>query len=200
MQSNYDSISEAWIKNRREISPNDLELFELFISHLPDFPHILDLGCGSGNPVAKFLVKRGAEITGVDRSKELLDYAVDILPNHKWVLSDLFDYEPDSLFDGVVIWDSMFHFPREKHKKLLQKAYNALKPSGLLILSSGGSEENVPAFTDTMFGQTFYYDSYPVFELLELCQVVGFNVLETKLVNKPDGERDKGRLGLVLKK
>lgn len=175
-------------------------MFELFISGLPDKAKILDLGCGHGTPVAKLLSERGHRIVGVDRSKALLAVAASELPQHQWVLSDLETYEPHDLFDGIVIWDSMFHLPRNEHLKLLKKAYSVLSPAGMLILSSGGSENDIPPFTDSMFNREFFYDAFPVSQLLAHCEALGFSVIKSVLVNVPDGKRDKGRLGMVLRR
>jgi SAM-dependent methyltransferase len=38
------------------------------LARLADRPRVLDLGCGSGEPIARYLVERGCALTGVDRS------------------------------------------------------------------------------------------------------------------------------------
>ena len=81
-----------------------------------------------------------------------------------------------------------------------RKALPQLKPNGVLILSNGGSENDIPAFTDQMFGHTFFYDSFTVKQLLNHCFDIGFEVIASVTVNEPDGKRDKGRLGIILRK
>lgn len=70
----------------------------------------------------------------------------------------------------------------------------------MMIISSGGSNHEIPAFTDFMFDVEFFYDSFPVGELLKNCETIGFKILQSSLLDEPDGERNKGRLGVMLKK
>ena len=200
IKANYDLIEEQWINTRKTLPEKDLELFELFSNGLCKSARILDLGCGHGIPVAMFLSNKGHRILGVDRSIKLLAYAKNKMPQHKWVLGELESYKPKHKFDGIVIWDSMFHLPREEHIKLLKNAYEALTPDGMLIISSGGSDYDIPEFTDFMFNVEFFYDSLPVSELLRQCEIIGFKIHQRVLVDVPGGERNKGRIGVVLKK
>lgn len=200
MKADYDSISEHWLNARKALPPKDRELFELFLDNLPANSKILDLGCGHGIPVAELISNRGHRIVGVDRSEKLLAFARNAMPAHEWILSDLDSFEINDIYDGIVIWDSLFHLPRTEHLTLLRKVSSALKPNGVLILSSGGSETDIPAFTDQMFGQTFFYDSFPINQLLQHCIDSELEVIKSVLVNVPNGARDKGRLGVVLQK
>ncbi|WP_039912656.1 class I SAM-dependent methyltransferase [Cellvibrio mixtus] len=198
--NDYDSIERHWLHARKALPPKDRELFELFLGTLPINSKILDLGCGHGAPIATLLATGGHKIVGIDRSEKLLGYARNTLPEHEWILSDLEDFEPADSYDGIVIWDSLFHLPRANQLTLLRKAAASLKPKGMLILSSGGSENDIPPFTDQMFGHTFFYDSFTVNQLLQHCSELGLNVIKSILLNTPDGKRDKGRLGVVLQK
>lgn len=200
MKANYDLIAEKWVKNRTQIPAKDLQLFDIFISKLPRNGKILDLGCGSGTPIAKLLANSGFSVLGVDRSEKLLEVAKNTLPDIAWVHADIDSYAIDTSYDGIVIWDALFHIPHKDHKAILEKIHNGLSEQGLVILSSGGSEAHIPSFTDTMFDVEFFYDSYSISELVKLCEAIGFNVIMQLLVDMPDGLRNKGRLGLVLEK
>ncbi|OAN11592.1 methyltransferase [Photobacterium jeanii] len=200
MKAEYDLIAEQWLAARVELPEKDQQLLDRFIQLLPPNPRVLDLGCGSGVPIAKSLVNQGCAITGVDRSKCLLEHAQHLMPEQTWVHSELEDYCPADSFDGIMFWDSIFHIPRTEHTSLLKMAFSALKPKGVLMLSSGGSDKNIPAFTDYMFEQQFYYDALPMEELISLCRTIGFTLEQRVMVNQPDGKRDKGRLGLLLRK
>lgn len=199
-KAEYDLIANQWCSVRTELPDADMTLFDLFLDNLQPNAKILDLGCGHGTPVAKLMSRHGHRILGVDRSAKLLEYAKRDLPEHEWIQSDLESYQPIDKFDGIIIWDSMFHLPREEHITLLKKAFNALKYKGVIILSSGGSKYDNPAFTGSMFNHEFFYDSFTIQELLDICEGIGLRIIQTKLVNEPDGGRDKGRLGMVLKK
>ncbi|EKO3410948.1 class I SAM-dependent methyltransferase [Vibrio fluvialis] len=200
MKTDYDAIAEDWNRLRTHLPAPDLALFELFRCYIPPQGRVLDLGCGHGIPIAAMMTERGFTLTGVDRSERLLRLARRAMPQQEWIQSELESFEPVGHYHGVIIWDSMFHLPRHEHLTLLGKVFEALEPEGVVILSSGGSDTDLPPFTDIMLGHEFFYDAFPVPVLLRHCREMGFRILRHELVNEPDGGRDKGRLGVVLQK
>lgn len=200
METDYDAIAEDWNRLRTHLPAPDLALFELFRCYIPPQGRVLDLGCGHGIPIAAMMTERGYTLTGVDRSERLLSLARSAMPQQEWIQSELESFEPVGHYHGVIIWDSMFHLPRHEHLTLLGKVFEALEPEGVVILSSGGSDTDLPPFTDIMLGHEFFYDAFPVPVLLRHCREMGFRILRHELVNEPDGGRDKGRLGVVLQK
>lgn len=200
MKTDYDAIAEDWNRLRTHLPAPDLALFELFRCYIPPQGRVLDLGCGHGIPIAAMMTERGFTLTGVDRSERLLSLARRAMPQQEWIQSELESFEPVGHYHGVIIWDSMFHLPRHEHLTLLGKVFEALEPEGVVILSSGGSDTDLPPFTDIMLGHEFFYDAFPVSVLLRHCREMGFRILRHELVNEPDGGRDKGRLGVVLQK
>lgn len=200
MKTDYDAIAEDWNRLRTHLPAPDLALFELFRCYIPLQGRVLDLGCGHGIPIAAMMTERGFTMTGVDRSERLLSLARSAMPQQEWIQSELESFEPVGHYHGVIIWDSMFHLPRHEHLTLLGKVFEALEPEGVVILSSGGSDTDLPPFTDIMLGHEFFYDAFPVPVLLRHCREMGFRILRHELVNEPDGGRDKGRLGVVLQK
>ncbi|EKO3375775.1 class I SAM-dependent methyltransferase [Vibrio fluvialis] len=200
MKTDYDAIAEDWNRLRTHLPAPDLALFELFRCYIPPQGRVLDLGCGHGIPIAAMMTERGFTLTGVDRSERLLSLARSVMPQQEWIQSELESFEPVGHYHGVIIWDSMFHLPRHEHLTLLGKVFEALEPEGVVILSSGGSDTDLPPFTDIMLGHEFFYDAFPVPVLLRHCREMGFRILRHELVNEPDGGRDKGRLGVVLQK
>lgn len=200
LKANYDAIANHWLHHRSHLPDQDQAMFEHFITQLPPNAQLLDLGCGSGEPIATMLASQGFKITGIDRSQALLAHAQQTLPSQTWLQAELEEFSTTDNYHGVIIWDSMFHLPREQHQPLLQKVYDCLLSNGVVILSSGGCHTHIPAFVDTMFEQEFFYDSYPIQELLNHCEQIGFELISKQLVNKPDGKRDKGRLGVILYK
>ena len=196
----YDLIAKDWKAARTRLPDKDRALFDCFIENLPANARLLDLGCGHGLPVIGLLSGEGREITGVDGSQKLLDQARENFPGAIFEQGDIQTYQINQDFDGVILWDVLFHLPRETHRAILEKIHALLPNDGQLILSSGGSDVDLPPFTDYMFGVEFFYDSYPVREFVGLCEDVGFAARRQLLVNEPDGGRDKGRLGLLLVK
>ncbi len=198
MNNDYDEIAEDWAAARkdRQLPSDDRELLERFIDALPQPTEVLDLGCGTGIPIAKLLVDRGADVVGVDRSIRLLELARSNVPAAKFVCGDVETYDVEGSFDGVVLWDVIFHIERHKHRNILERIAGSLRPGGHLLVTSGGSDH--PAFTDMMFGREFFYDAHPPREFCQLCESVGFEVIKLEVLDEPDGGQNKGRIGALL--
>ncbi len=76
---------------------------------------VLDLGCGSGEPIARFFIERGLELTDVDFSTEMLKIGRERFPDAHWIHADMRGLDLDQTFDIVVAWDSFFHLsPRDQ--------------------------------------------------------------------------------------
>jgi SAM-dependent methyltransferase len=67
----------------------------------PDCRTVLEPGCGSGRMLTA-LGERGLGVTGIDRSKAMVDYAREHAPAAEVVLGDMTDFELDRRFDGAV--------------------------------------------------------------------------------------------------
>ena len=81
------------------------------------------------------------DVPGADHSAILLVQARQDFPEQVWIEAGIANDQPAGPFDGVVIWDSLFHLPRAAHQPLLQKACEVLAGAGGLILSSGGRDK-----------------------------------------------------------
>jgi len=98
-------------------------------------------------------------------------------------------------YDGAVVWDALFHIPREHHESILRTVLRSMRKGSTLILTVGGSEH--PPFTVTLFGRTFFYDSHAPVVVLEILRSLGTIVEHAECINLPTSGRDKGRSGSV---
>lgn len=194
-RQSYDAIADRWLATRTQLPVADARLIDLSIEPLRPGDRVLDLGCGTGRPIAHLLDRRGLRVTGVDQSARMLAFARASLPEQTWVLSAIEDYPFDESFDAIVAWDSLFHIPRAAHEAIFRRAHVALKAGGRFALTVGGSEH--PAFTDTMFGHEFFYDSHAPEAALSLLRATGFAILRQEFLELPTGGRDKGRFAIV---
>ena len=210
-QAKYDLIAEDWIKHRSVLPKKDALLFSELMGLLPEQATILDLGCGSGTPIAATLYHKGHTVIGVDRSEKLLHQARQQLPNATFIQSDLESLHIRSLFNdnqekalknvrAVICWDALFHLPRHHQAELLKEIASTISSGVHLLITSGGLKTDHPPFTDLMFGVEFYYDAFPIPKLILLCDSIGLKVISQSMLNTPDGKRDKGRVGLLLQK
>jgi ubiquinone/menaquinone biosynthesis C-methylase UbiE len=190
----YDNIARRYDSVRVALKTRELEYLHTILSSLAPQSTILDLGCGTGRPMATTLAARGHLIVGVDESQEMLALARQRLPGHRWIHGRIEEIELNELFHAVICWDSLFHLPREHWPGVLEKIVTWLKLGGALLLSSGGVVEGDHGFYDTMFDQEFYYDSLPSETLVPLLKNLGFRIIVSEMCELPDGGRNKGKL------
>ncbi|MET3986927.1 class I SAM-dependent methyltransferase [Streptomyces sp. PvR034] len=83
---------------------------------------VLDLGCGSGVPVACALATAGHRVTGVDISEVQIRRARELVPQAEFIRADatVVDFPPAS-FDAVVSFYALIHIPLDEQLPLLRK-------------------------------------------------------------------------------
>jgi trans-aconitate 2-methyltransferase len=96
---------------------------------------ILDLGCGTGD-LAELIRKKGAKVTGIDSSAEMIKTAKQKYPLIDFFVRSATDFSFDKKFDAVFS-NAALHWITEK-EKAVQQIYNCLKPHGKLVAEFGG--------------------------------------------------------------
>jgi 2-polyprenyl-3-methyl-5-hydroxy-6-metoxy-1,4-benzoquinol methylase len=76
----YERHALAWDADRRMGGWNDKPWHDRFLAALPTAATILDMGCGSGSPVARYMAQRGFRVTGVDSSPTLVSVVPSTSP------------------------------------------------------------------------------------------------------------------------
>lgn len=165
---------------------------------VPKGSTILDVGCGTGRPMAEYVISQGRHVVGIDQSEAMLELARRHFPKETWVLSPMEAYDPQVAYQGALIWDCLFHVRRTEHEPIISKVVSGLPSGGRVMLTVGGSAH--PAFTDVMYGQEFYYDSNTPEETEEILFRLGCRLKVAEYMNVPDGGRDKGRYAIVAEK
>jgi ubiquinone/menaquinone biosynthesis C-methylase UbiE len=184
VESGYNDIACTYHQQRDKFKSN--ELLAGFSSLLPPGGHVLDVGCGAGVPVARFLVGTGFKVTGVDVSSSMLKLARVHVPGANFVKMDMRQLEfDDAFFDGICAFYSLFHVPREEHFQILIGFNRLLRQDGILLFSSGrGVWEGIEDF----HGAPMFW-SYPDCEVTrQLVVDAGFTVLLSE-VQEHGGEK-----------
>jgi len=202
MQKPYDLIADQWHTHKR--APGYIEHVLRYVDRvlegLPAGAKVLDLGCGTGEPVAKHIVERGFSVTGVDESSEMLKFARQTVPEAELIHADIVTVELTDTFDAAVAWDSMFHVAREHHAAIYRKLANALREGAGVLLSVGGSapaeDDSVEGFTSAMYGQTFYYSGFAPEVARKLIEASGCEV-ELWEVDDPTS---RGHIAVIARK
>ncbi|MGP3979565.1 class I SAM-dependent methyltransferase [Streptomyces sp. KR80] len=109
---------------------------------------ILDLGCGSGVPVARDLTAAGHRLTGVDLSEVQILRAQQRVPQAEFIRADATAVDfADGSFDAVVALYVLIHVPCDEQLPLLERITSWLRPGGLFLGITGdgawtGVDEN----------------------------------------------------------
>lgn len=108
---------------------------------------VLDVGCGTGKPVAATLAAAGHHITGVDVSEKMVELSRIAVPSGTFAVADSRTYEPDggARFDAVLFILSMFLLTREEMEALADKWPRWVKPGGLIGIARIVAEDLDPS-------------------------------------------------------
>src|SRR4029450_10920659 len=132
----YEAVANGFISGRSRSSVGASTVRE-WAKTLPQDATVLDLGCGSGVPIAQALVDEGLAGSAVDASPSMIaafqaafpEAAADCRPVEE---SEFFGRS----FDAVVAWGLMFLLPPVVQAKLIAKVSRALKPGGKFLFTS----------------------------------------------------------------
>jgi cyclopropane fatty-acyl-phospholipid synthase-like methyltransferase len=134
----YERQATNWDKDR-ERCLFEKPWLDRFLSLVPARASILDIGCGSGEPIARFFIEQGHEVTGADSSASLIDLCKSRFPMQRWIVADMRELHLDERFDGVMAWDSFFHLCPEDQRQMFPLFRKHSAPNAALLFTSGTS-------------------------------------------------------------
>lgn len=108
-----------------------------FLAGMPEKAHILDLGCGTGDPIAAYFMQKGCQVTGLDASAAMISLARTSFPAGDWRLGDMRTFELPERFHGIIGWCSFFHLTPQEQRHTLSIIAKHLHPEGALLLTVG---------------------------------------------------------------
>lgn len=99
---------------------------------------IVDIPCGPGDHTVE-LARRGYQVTGVDRSTELLEHArsraKEAQVQAEFVAGDMRTYRTATPFDALIcMWGSFGYFDAAGNQAQLQTFHELIRPGGQLLL------------------------------------------------------------------
>jgi SAM-dependent methyltransferase len=135
---------------------------------------ILDVGCGMGEPIARYLVERGFGVFGVDASPSLIGLCRARFPGAEWRVDDMRGMELERRFAGVLAWDSLFHLGMDDQRAMFPRfAAHALRGAPLMFTSGPAEGESIGAF----HREPLYHASLDPAEYRRLLHGSGFRVV-----------------------
>ena len=117
----YQRHALAWAAARGDrcgTRPIEADWLDRFQALLPTSPTVLDLGCGAGEPIGRYLLERGCRLTGVDSAPEMIAICEHHLPQQAWRVADMRSLSLGQAFDGIVAWDSFFHLCHDDQRRM----------------------------------------------------------------------------------
>lgn len=181
----YDEIID-WFDNART---KDLKMEKSYLNliqkHLSLNSKILDVGCGTGEPLAQFLINAGYIVTGVDASKRMIERCKQRFPKGKWLLADMRTLDLNEQFHAVIAWHSFFHLSHDDQRRTLKLLASYVHQNGLLIFTSGPEYGEV--WSDNG-GHDLYHASLSTEEYQQLLIDNNFKVLVHKIRDPECGE------------
>lgn len=180
VRKGYTKIAEKY-HNQRSIYPNKKLLLK-FIKYLPKNSRVLDLGCGAGVPVSKFLADNRYKVTGIDFSDGMLRLARKNVPKAKFLKMDMTKLRlKENSFDGAVSFYAIIHVPREKHSRIYRGIHKILKNNAIILANAGGNKEWEEIANDYM-GVPMFWSFYSPKRTLSIIKNAGFDVIWNRIL------------------
>ncbi|MDP3268899.1 MAG: class I SAM-dependent methyltransferase [Legionella sp.] len=180
----YDEIIN-WFDDARNKRLMESEYLNLIVNTIPPKGTILDLGCGTGEPIAQFFIEKGFKVAGVDGSQKMIELCKKRFPSERWIVSDMRTINLHQQFDAVLAWHSFFHLDHDSQRNMFKKFVSHIKPGGVLAFTSG--EEEGEVWSDNG-GQQLYHASLSTKEYHNLLKNFSFKVLVHKVRDPECGE------------
>ena len=125
-----EQYADEWYTNQTML-PSIKEFMGLFSSKKPK---ILDLGCGPGHE-SKRLKENGAEVVGIDYSRESIKIAKLNNPDISFLEMDYLDIDNTlGLFDGIFACSSIIHLNETELVNVLNKVNLVIKTNGIFLV------------------------------------------------------------------
>lgn len=177
----YQKHAHAWDADRQKVW-NDKVWHERFAKMLPPPASVLELGCGSGWPVARYLTERGLAVTGIDSSPPMIDLCRQRLPDQEWIVGDMRAAALERSFDGILAWDSFFHLDFDAQRRMFPIFAVHARLGTILMFNAGPRHgEAIGEYR----GDPLFHASLDLSEYQELLELNGFEIVR-HVANDPE--------------
>ncbi len=197
----YNQNASQYAESSYKVTP--ASLINRFIELLPQSPDILDAGCGAGKD-SRVFNKLGANVTGIDLSKGLIEEARKRNPTVNFEEGDFLNLRfENTSFDGVWAHASLVHLETvDDTKKALAEFHRVLKDGGVLHLyvKAQLGEKKTEVVKDSLSNHERFFRYYTEDELQKLVNDASFQIIETEMQDDLHGRTDVKWIALFAKK
>jgi len=169
----YETHARAYDRDRARVLMEESYLSEV-AGRLDQGASVLDLGCGVGEPIARFFIDNGFALTGLDRAPSMIAICRRRLPQASWIVADMRALDLGATFDAILAWDSFFHLDQAEQRAMFPVFERHIAPEGLLLFTSGPRAGE--AIGD-LYGDELFHASLDEGEYRRLLCDAGFDVL-----------------------
>lgn len=178
----YEQNAHEYVADRGHKLGNERAWLDRFTALLPQGAAILDLGCGSAEPIARHLIEQGFAVDGVDTAPTLIGLCRNRFPDRSWQVADMRTLTLGRTFHGLLAWDSFFHLAHDDQRGMFPVFRRLAEPGTVLMFTSGSSHgEAIGSYR----GEPLYHASLASEEYETLLHTNGFRVV-AHVVNDPD--------------
>jgi len=156
-----------------------------FLALVPADGRVLDLGCGMGDPMARYLIAQGRAVTGVDASAAMISLCAGKFADQEWIVADMRGLALGRVFDGILAWDSFFHLAPAAQRAMFAIFAAHARPGAPLLFTSGLEHGEA---LGSYQGEVLYHASLAAAEYRTLLAVHGFDVVR-QVAFDPDCDR-----------
>ncbi len=135
---------------------------------------VLDLGCGTGEPIAWHLIDQGYDVTGMDAAPAMIALCRQRFPQATWIEADMRGLALGRRFDAIIAWDSFFHLDQYEQRAMFPVFQQHIASGGMLLFTSG---PQAGIAIGSMYGEDLFHASLDPGEYESLLEAAGFRVL-----------------------
>jgi SAM-dependent methyltransferase len=131
----YERVAEGFARSR-DRTLYERRWLDRALAHSPG-RRVLDLGCGTGQPIAAYLQDRRCAVTGVDGAAAMLAIFARNLPRARAVQADMRGLSLGESFDVIVAWNSLFHLAADDQRAMFETFRAHAHPRSVLLFTTG---------------------------------------------------------------
>ncbi len=171
-QAIYERHAAAWDASRHRVLVEATWL-DRMLDIAPAGTGVLDVGCGAGEPLARYVIDAGRAVHGVDFAEPMLEICRARFPEQRWTHADMRELDLGERYGAVLAWDSFFHLTQAEQRTCLPRLARHVGPDGVLLFTCGHEAGEV---IGTVEGDTVYHASLAPREYAALLLSEGLEV------------------------
>ena len=132
----YEAEAPRWAQTRSRTMWEEPAL-RATVAGRPPGLDVLDLGCGSGQPIAEWYVARGDSVTCIDGAAAMIAECRRRVPQAEAIRADMRGLALGRRFDVILAFNSVFHLSPDDQRAMFPVFAAHAAPGARLLFTSG---------------------------------------------------------------